>query len=140
MRIIIPTLRLPCPTPLQLLRPNTTPPSRQYVTVRSVTPPPALDPTTSADLFERHRGFLARRHHRYIEQLSLDKWGWVIYRTSYKNEAAWALFRDNITRWAREELHAAGAISLVRDTAEWTFVSDPALEGAPHGELRTRFR
>ncbi|KAK3902111.1 twin arginine translocation protein, partial [Staphylotrichum tortipilum] len=68
------------------------------------------------------------------------KWGWVIYRTSYKNEAAWDRFRDDITRRPREELEESAASPFVRGAADWTFVSDPALEGASHDELRARFR
>jgi len=75
-----------------------------------------------------------------LDQGKLDKWGWVIYRTSYKDDAAWDRFQRCVHAWWQEELEDHGAPPLVANTAEWTFVSDPALEGVSRDELRTHFR
>ncbi|KAK3898422.1 hypothetical protein C8A05DRAFT_37982 [Staphylotrichum tortipilum] len=54
-----------------------------------------------------------------------DKWGWVFYRTTYKDDAAWERFRDWIETSSREDN---------------IFVSDLAIEGASQAQLRQRFR
>jgi hypothetical protein len=74
-----------------------------------------------------------------LERLLLDRWGWVVYRTSYKDEAAWDRLRNDMERWSRESLDDEAAPARVRSTVDWTFVSDAALDGASQDELRARF-
>ena len=59
-----------------------------------------------------------------------DKWGWIIYRTSYKDDAAWELFKDRlVNNWTRiEDPDLPPAVLRAMD---WTFISDrPTLDGA----------
>ena len=88
----------------------------------------------------RFASFEAQQVHEYLQGHNLDKWGWVIYRTSYKDDAAWERFQRYITTWSREALKGEDASHLVSGAAEWTFVSDPALDGASREQLRARFR
>ena len=69
-----------------------------------------------------------------------DKWGWVIYRTTYKDDAAWERFRDSVNMSSRGALREQGASPLVLGALDYVFVSDPTLEGASREQLRTRFR
>ncbi|KAK3905261.1 hypothetical protein C8A05DRAFT_30900 [Staphylotrichum tortipilum] len=78
--------------------------------------------------------------HEALNHGKLDKWGWVIYRTSYKDDAAWDRFQRYVYTWWQQELVAQGAPPLVANTAEWTFVSNPALDSISRDELRTHFR
>lgn len=69
-----------------------------------------------------------------------DKWGWVIYRTAYGDDAAWEQFKqfvvDNSTKYIAESKFPGIARNL-----EWTFVSDQeTLDGASTAQLRARFR
>ncbi|KAG7289245.1 hypothetical protein NEMBOFW57_005610 [Staphylotrichum longicolle] len=77
--------------------------------------------------------------HEALHEDKQGKWGWVIYRTSYKNDAAWERFRDCINISAREALKGEGASPLVLDALDCIFVSDPALDGASRKQLRERF-
>ena len=82
----------------------------------------------------------AQQIHNVLEHLhGLGKWGWVIYRTSYKDDAAWDRFQRYVNEWSREALKEDGASALVSGAVDWTFVSDPALAGASREQLRERF-
>ncbi|KAK3946799.1 hypothetical protein QBC32DRAFT_356491 [Pseudoneurospora amorphoporcata] len=71
---------------------------------------------------------------------SLDKWGWVIYRTTYGNDDAWARFRARVERESRASISRSDAPEIA-DKLEWTWVEDAAaLDGIPRGALRERFR
>ncbi len=69
-----------------------------------------------------------------------EKWGWVFYRTTYKDDVAWERFRDWIEASSREDLRAQGASPLLLGAFDNIFVSDPSLEGASRQQLRPRFR
>ena len=120
--------------------------SRQKIPAWRLRPPlPVAPPTDDHPTFSfpRPPGALSIHDHpldESLERLELDKWGWVIYRTSYKDEAAWERLRDCMTRWSRDALEDEDASPRVRGTVDWRFVSDPTLEGASHDELRGRFR
>jgi hypothetical protein len=88
-------------------------------------------------------GYLANIH----EDLQLskeDKWGWVIYRTTYKDDAGWERFKGYVNAWSRDALskpEEQDAPPAVLSAMDWTFVSDPAtLDGASRQQLRHRFR
>ncbi len=140
----ITNLRFPG-SPLRLLYLNTAlsrqyVTTRKYVTTRTPATPPIVSPTRSASYPPVALSSLAQWLDESHQRLKVDKWGWVIYRTSYKDEVAWDRFRRDLTRWSDEELELVGVSPFLRDTAELTFVSDPALEGVSHAELRRRFR
>ncbi len=77
--------------------------------------------------------------HETLQRGHLGKWGWVIYRTSYKDDAAWDRFQRYVNEWSRETLRKEGASPLVSGTVDWTFVSDPALDGVSREELCESF-
>ncbi|KAG8629323.1 hypothetical protein KVT40_003188 [Elsinoe batatas] len=59
----------------------------------------------------------------FLHQMKLDKWGWVIYRTTYQNQKAWE-----------------NAPSLL-DILELSFHDDPAnFDGASREQLRKHFQ
>ncbi|PKK53641.1 hypothetical protein CI102_985 [Trichoderma harzianum] len=64
---------------------------------------------------------------------SEEKWGWVIYRCSYKPElqSTWESFKRFVDDKTRKE---------IADKLDWVFVEDPELEGASLDELKRRFR
>ncbi|KAK8081221.1 hypothetical protein PG996_000002 [Apiospora saccharicola] len=70
------------------------------------------------------------------------KWGWVVYRTSYKPEldVAWETLKQLILKQSREDVADSEAPEVI-DKMEWIFVEDAAtLEGASREELRRRFQ
>lgn len=71
---------------------------------------------------------------------SLDKWGWVIYRTTYgNNDDAWARFRARVEHESRASIALSDAPEIA-DKLEWTWVEDAAeLDGISRGALRAKF-
>lgn len=68
-----------------------------------------------------------------------EKWGWIIYRTTYNDDAAWELFKDRINKWTR--IDDPDAPPAVLRGMDWTFISDRStLDGASREQLRERFR
>lgn len=75
-----------------------------------------------------------------MEQDKLDKWGWVIYRCTYKDDEAWSQFKAEIEDQCRESLRRQDVPELI-DTMEWTFIEDrESLDGASKDQLRARFK
>ncbi|ETS74809.1 hypothetical protein PFICI_13293 [Pestalotiopsis fici W106-1] len=69
-----------------------------------------------------------------------DKWGWVIYRTAYGDDAAWERFKQFVVDNSHQWIVASSVPGIARNL-EWTFVSDQeALDGASTAQLRARFR
>ncbi|KAH6637268.1 hypothetical protein F5144DRAFT_601940 [Chaetomium tenue] len=72
------------------------------------------------------------------------KLGWVIYRTTYKDDAGWEWFKSYVKAHNQEMLsnpEESDAPPAVLNAMDWTFVSDPAtLDGASRQQLRHRFR
>ncbi len=87
----------------------------------------------------RPMGYASQQIHEALQRDNIGKWGWVIYRTSYKDDAAWDRFQRYVNEWSRVALKKDNASPLVSGAVEWTFVSDPALDGARREELRVRF-
>jgi hypothetical protein len=75
-----------------------------------------------------------------LQRYKEDKWGWIIYRTSYKDDAAWELFKDRlVNNWTR--IRDPDVPPAVLRAMDWTFISDrPTLDGASREQLRERFR
>lgn len=82
-----------------------------------------------------HSRLLATLHHFHE-----SKWGWLIYRTSYRSPATWTRFTQILASWSGDELSAPGVPVELKTMCGWTVVSDPTLEGASRQELRNRFR
>ncbi|KAJ4863326.1 hypothetical protein T069G_04280 [Trichoderma breve] len=72
---------------------------------------------------------------------SEEKWGWVIYRCSYKPElqSTWENFKRVVDERTRKEIAESDAPDIA-DKLDWVFVEDPELEGASLDELKRRFR
>ncbi|KAL6815346.1 hypothetical protein GGI42DRAFT_362756 [Trichoderma sp. SZMC 28013] len=72
---------------------------------------------------------------------SEEKWGWVIYRCSYKPElqSTWESFKHLVDKRTRKEIAESDAPDIA-DKLDWVFVEDPELEGASLDELKRRFR
>ncbi|KAF3007072.1 hypothetical protein E8E14_005061 [Neopestalotiopsis sp. 37M] len=69
-----------------------------------------------------------------------DKWGWVIYRTAYGDDAAWERFKQFVADNAARGIAQSTAPGIA-NTVEWTFVSDQeTLDDVSTGQLRARFR
>ncbi|KXX75929.1 hypothetical protein MMYC01_207423 [Madurella mycetomatis] len=69
------------------------------------------------------------------------KWGWVIYRCTYKPELEchWESFRRLVEERTRESIAESDAPQIA-EKLDWVFVKDPALERATRDELKRRFR
>ncbi|PMD14972.1 hypothetical protein NA56DRAFT_650547 [Hyaloscypha hepaticicola] len=69
-----------------------------------------------------------------------DKWGWVIYRTTYDDDEGWARFKQIITQGSLADIAESDAPEIA-DSLEWTFVEDcDTLDGASKDHLRSRFK
>lgn len=80
-----------------------------------------------------------RQWQNTIAESKLDKWGWVIYRCTYKDNQAWERFKQNIIETSRRGINESDAPELA-DRLELTFVEDRTLEDAPMEQLRARFK
>ncbi|ETS86334.1 hypothetical protein PFICI_00162 [Pestalotiopsis fici W106-1] len=69
------------------------------------------------------------------------KWGWVIYRCTYKPELEdrWQQFKRLLEENIREDIAASDAPQIA-DSLDWPIIEDPELEGASHEALRRRWR
>lgn len=95
--------------------------------------PSSPDPTREWDVSD------AQNLRQVLEDHKHDKWGWVIYRTSYADDAAWATFKQVVQERSRKEIAESDAPEIAA-SLEWTFIEDPALDGVPAEQLRARFR
>ncbi|KAL7949332.1 hypothetical protein V8C42DRAFT_310617 [Trichoderma barbatum] len=70
-----------------------------------------------------------------------EKWGWVIYRCSYKPElqSSWENFKHFVDKTTRKEIAESDAPDIAQ-SLDWVFVEDPELEGASLDELKHKFR
>lgn len=74
-----------------------------------------------------------------LKRLKYDKWGYVVYRCTYKDDAAWGHFKQTIYQQTRQDLRESDTPELA-EHVEWTFVEDrEALDGVPIPRLRERF-
>ncbi len=87
----------------------------------------------------RPMSYASQQIHETLQRGNMGKWGWVIYRTSYKDDAAWDRFQHYVSEWSQKALKEDDASPVVSGAVDWTFVSDPALDGAPREQLRERF-
>jgi hypothetical protein len=70
-----------------------------------------------------------------------DKWGWVIYRCTYKPEldGYWKEFKRRVEAESRKLIAESDAPGIA-EKLDWVFVEDPELENASRDELKRRFR
>ena len=74
-----------------------------------------------------------------LTKLNHDKWGFVIYRCTYKNDQDWARFKQ-LVHDRTKQLIAESDTPEIADSLEWTFVEERAtLDGASRPQLRERF-
>lgn len=94
---------------------------------------PALDPLSAGD---DELGFTMLR----IQQTSFQTWGFVVYRTAYGDDAAWARYLANMKREAEAELEVVSSDYMLGPRLAWTVVEDErALRGATRADVRRRF-
>jgi hypothetical protein len=73
---------------------------------------------------------------RMLKELNHDKWGFVIYRCTYKNDQDWNRFKQ-LVHDRTKQLIAESDTPEIADSLEWTFVEDrAAFEGASRPQLR----
>tara|TARA_R110002060_G_scaffold32702_6_gene43343 strand:+ start:1151 stop:1441 length:291 start_codon:yes stop_codon:yes gene_type:complete len=71
---------------------------------------------------------------------SFLKFGFMIYRCTYSDNAAWALLLSIIEREATERIENLGpGRDWLGAYLEWTVVKDPTLDGAAQEEVKRRF-
>lgn len=76
---------------------------------------------------------------RMLKESNHDKWGFVIYRCTYKNDQDWARFKQ-LVHDRTKQLIAESDTPEIADSLEWTFVEERAtLDGASRPQLRERF-
>ena len=63
------------------------------------------------------------------------KWGFVIYRCTYGDDARWARFMDILNARVRQSLEFEGALDLM-NSLDWTVQEDPTLQDASKDEVR----
>lgn len=74
-----------------------------------------------------------------LEELKHDKWGFVIYRCTYKDDDGWLRFKEILHGFTRESMQMSNAPEAA-DSLDWTFVEDQGtLDGASRSQLRQRF-
>ncbi|KAL9623269.1 MAG: hypothetical protein Q9160_002376 [Pyrenula sp. 1 TL-2023] len=67
-----------------------------------------------------------------------NKWGFIIYRCTYKNDAQWARFMELLNEWTRQNLEYDKALDLM-DSLDWNIREDPKLDGTSKREIRRIF-
>ncbi|KXH38489.1 hypothetical protein CSIM01_05614 [Colletotrichum simmondsii] len=76
----------------------------------------------------------------HLRNCDIDKWGWVIYRTTYGDDEAWERCKEIITYRTRRNIADSDAPGIAKNL-ELTFVEDKSLfDGASKHQLRSHFR
>ncbi|KAH7401429.1 hypothetical protein BKA66DRAFT_436568 [Pyrenochaeta sp. MPI-SDFR-AT-0127] len=76
----------------------------------------------------------------HLNGLSVEKWGWVIYRCTYDDDETWALFRAHVEARSRKSIAESDAAEIA-NRLEWMWVEDAAsLDRISTDVLRKRFR
>ncbi|KAI7203894.1 hypothetical protein KC316_g962 [Hortaea werneckii] len=69
-----------------------------------------------------------------------EKWGFVIYRCTYRDNQDWERFKAIVHRRTQEDM-ADSDVPEIANSLEWTFVDDrDSLEGASKDNLRARHK
>ncbi|KAK7911492.1 hypothetical protein PG985_013973 [Apiospora marii] len=82
-----------------------------------------------------------RQIQEHLRRTGDAKWGWVIYRCTYKPELDrfWQAYKRLVSEGARTRVAASDAPGIA-ERLDWRFVEDRALEGASREELKRRWR
>ncbi|KAK1449319.1 hypothetical protein CMEL01_08634 [Colletotrichum melonis] len=76
----------------------------------------------------------------HLRNCDIDKWGWVIYRTTYGDDEAWERCKEIITYRTRRNIADSDAPGIAKNL-ELTFFDDKFLfDGASKHQLRSHFR
>ncbi|KAL2795764.1 hypothetical protein BJX66DRAFT_163649 [Aspergillus keveii] len=143
-------IQLPIPGPalfsprpqLQLLR-LSLPLQNKRFEHRSSTAPPQTETTISNPIPELHPKHLYSEASSVLEEVLRSrskKWGWVVYRCTYDDEATWQKLKQWIIDENRERTEDSDAPTLI-DHLDMVFFEDRALfENASRDNLRVHFK
>lgn len=70
----------------------------------------------------------------------LRRWGFVIYRCTYDDDAAWSRFLDHLNKRKDYVLKDCYCTPELAARIDWNVQEDPALGGASKDEVRRRFK
>lgn len=74
-----------------------------------------------------------------LEEMKHDKWGFVIYRCTYKDDQGWHRFKQIVHGCTQEDMQSSDAPEVF-EKLEWTYVEDrAALDGVSRPQLREHF-
>ncbi|KAF2228100.1 hypothetical protein BDZ85DRAFT_277963 [Elsinoe ampelina] len=76
-----------------------------------------------------------------LREQKLDKWGWVIYRTSYSDQQVWSDFRTFLLERMKQAVGKLGD-PVISETVDLTFFDDDAakFDNASREDLRRHFK
>ncbi|KAJ5479939.1 hypothetical protein N7530_005448 [Penicillium desertorum] len=98
--------------------------------------------TFSHHLPSERNGF--HRESYYTSSKIIEKWGWVFYRTTYKDDEAWDIFKQKVNISVRSIVNLDPQSELneaIFDKLEFVFIEDKAkFDGASKEELRAHFQ
>jgi hypothetical protein len=110
---------------------------------RSSTAPPQTETTISNPIPELHPKHLYSEASSVLEEVLRSrskKWGWVVYRCTYDDEATWQKLKQWIIDEHRERTEDSDAPTLI-DHLDMVFFEDRALfENASRDDLRVHFK
>lgn len=76
---------------------------------------------------------------RDLEELKQEKWGWVIYRTGYKDDLAWSKFKGLLLQNTAYKVGKSDAPEIINNV-DWVFMDDREIfDQAPREFLRRHF-
>jgi hypothetical protein len=79
-----------------------------------------------------------------LKDRKIEKWGWVFYRTTYKDDEAWDIFKQKLNISVRSIVNLDPRSELneaIFDKLEFVFMEDKAkFDGASKAELRAHFQ
>jgi hypothetical protein len=79
-----------------------------------------------------------------LKDRKIEKWGWVFYRTTYKDDEAWDIFKQKVNISVRSIVNLDPRSELneaIFDKLEFVFIEDKAkFDGASKEELRAHFQ
>ena len=70
-----------------------------------------------------------------LQKWGHKKWGFVIYRCTYKNDAEWSQFMDFLNRWTSSRLKADDSLDMM-ESLDWSVQEGSDLEGASKDEVK----
>lgn len=86
------------------------------------------------------RGYELGAMIRAMQKTGFQTWGFVIYRGTYSNDAAWQRYVDLLKNEIQTKLEYYGRAELLLQYLQWTIIEDPALEGLSKAAIRQTFQ